>query len=208
MLCSELWKGVLSLFNLEDAAEKTVTVTETVSETASGSSSGSVSETSSGTTSKTTSVTSSGTVSDTATSSTSSETSKSDTDSSGSETSSTESASASGKNDETGTQSRADTASVVAALKERYLGGLETAVCSLYALALRYNPFGQVPVSLPLEETSVFPLPDRFYSVTVYLVGYLLGGDTQLYDLYEKEILIIESEIPSVVGPIVEKYRG
>ncbi|MGM9681885.1 MAG: hypothetical protein ACI3XR_10335 [Eubacteriales bacterium] len=184
MLCSELWKGVLSLFTLEDAAEKTVTVTETLSETASGNSS------------ETTSTTSSGTHSDSASSST------------GSERVSGESESESGKSAETVTKTTADTAPVVESLKERFPGGLDTAVCSLYALALRYNPYGQEPLSLPLEENSIFPLPDRFYSATVYLVGYLLGGGTRLFDLYEKEILLIESEISSVVEPIVDRYRG
>lgn len=184
MLCSELWKGVLSLFTLEDAAEKTVTVTETLSETVSG------------TSSETTSTTSSGTLSESASSSTSS----GNVDG--------ESESTSGKSAETVTTSRADTAPVVASLKERFLGGLETAVCSLFALALRYNPFGQEVLELPLKESSVFPLPDRFYSATVYLVGYLLGGDQRIHDLYENEVLTIESEISSVIEPIGNKYRG
>lgn len=160
MLCSEIWKGVVSLLNLEETAEKTVTVTETVSETASGS----VSETAS--------------------------------------------SSESGKSAERVTKSLADTDAVIASLKERFPGGLDTAVCSLYALALRYNPFGQEPLTMGLGETSVFPLPDRFYSATVYLVGYLLGGDMRLFDLYEKEILLIESEISSVIEPIGDRYRG
>ena len=88
----------------------------------------------------------------------------------------------------------------------RYLGSLEAAVRTLIPLAIRYDPTATELPDLPLTEESEFPLPGRFVSAAVYLTGFLMGGETRLYELYTAECDSIRGEIPGEIGPTVQAY--
>lgn len=89
---------------------------------------------------------------------------------------------------------------------DRYLGALETAVRMLAPLGLRYDPERTDPDFAALTEGNDFPLPPRFIPAAVYLTGYLLGGNTRLYELYTRECEEIKKEIPTEISPTVQAY--
>lgn len=182
MLCSELWRGVLSLFDPTDAQPAFVTVSVCTEGTSSDSTNESESE--------------SATHVETAEGANITQTGNVDSEGTKSSTSSSEKK----------TTTEVDTKAAIELLRRRFPGSLGVAVSSLYSLARMHSPDKCRALMLPLSEGSIFPLPDRFYSVTVYLVGYLLGGESRLHDLYMSEQSAIVCELPSVVESVIDRY--
>lgn len=103
-------------------------------------------------------------------------------------------------------EGKAPSESAGADYEARFLSGLETAVRTLIPLGILYDQAGTDLRAFPLTEQTRFPLPPRFVSAAVYLTGYLLSGDTRLYNLYSNECEGIKREIPTEVSPTVQAY--
>lgn len=103
-----------------------------------------------------------------------------------------------------GTEAAAD---LRADYQERFPELLGIAVRSLGELARR------LPACFPLRNPrnltmeSTFPLPGRFFAVTVFYIAYLLDPQERFYELYRHEYETIESEICGSIGTVIDIYR-
>ncbi len=84
----------------------------------------------------------------------------------------------------------------------RELGAMETAIRTLIPLARLYDQAGPDLFGLSLTAESEYPLPPLFIPATVYLTGYLLGGDTRLNRLYADECETIRKSVPTEISAL------